>query len=183
MEESTFCNNAENFTQPKEENSVSYEENKSGDDSEGEDWETLFDDGKITAVPDNKDDSDDEDANVVDAKKRQAKYDATIGKAKIEQKRRHAIYAFNNHRLNKQLIALGYNFDSWTEKCEIAGSEEKALQEILGENSRKVIQKRTRKGETWETPEGMITWDKRVQQLEADEEHEQHDIAREFCFS
>ena len=180
VEESTFCNNAENFTQPKEENSVSYEENKSGDDSEGEDWETLFDDGKITAVPDNEDDSDDEDANVVDAKKRQAKYDATIGKAKIEQKRRHAFYAFNNHRLNKQLIALGYNFDSWTEKCEIAGSEEKALKEILDESSRIVKHRRTRQGETWETPEGMITWDKRVQQLEADKEHEQHDIAREF---
>jgi hypothetical protein len=182
VEESTFCiNSAENLTQPKEENSVSYVEDKSeGEDSEGEDWETMFDSGKIAAVPDKKDDSDDEDANVVEAKKRQAKHDATIGARKKEQEMRHANYAFKNHRLNKQLIALGYNFDSWTEKCEIAGSEEKALKEILDESSRKVIHRRTRQGETWETPEGMITWKKRVQQLEVDEEHEQHDIAREF---
>ena len=181
VEESTVCTkSAENQTQAKEENCVSYVEDKSGDDSEEEDWETLFDDGKITAVPDKEYDSDDEDANVVEAKKRQAKYDATIGARKKEQERRNAIYDFNNHRLNKQLIALGYNFDSWTKKCEIAGSEEKALEEILAESSRKLIHKRTQAGKTWATAEGMITWEKRVQVLEADENHEQHGPAREF---
>lgn len=166
----------------KNEKNKKEEKNDSGDnsegDSEGEDWENLS--PSDLNVPDNEDDSDDEDENVVEAKKRQAKYNATIGKAEIEQKRRHAIYAFDNHRLNKQLRALGYDFDSWTKKCENAGGEEKALKEILDESSRKVKHRRTKQGETWETPEGMITWDKRVQQLEADEEHEQHDIAREF---
>ena len=178
----------------KNEKNKKEKKNDSEVDSDPEDWEALLDNdeiapvpdngkitavpdnGKITAVPDNEDDSDDEDANVVEANEREA----TIRAREKEQERRNAIYDFNNHRLNTQLIALGYNFDSWTKKCEIAGSEEKALEEILAESSRKLIHKRTQAGKTWATAKGMITWEKRVQVLEADENHEQHEAAMEF---
>ena len=168
----------------KEKKEKKEKKNDSGNESTSDsEWMTLLQEDIIIDVTSKAmyDSDEDEDANLREAEEKRNRWkNSPAGMAEAAQKMRFAKNGFCNHSLYEYLTALGFTFETWAEKCENAGGEEKALQEILAESSGKVIHRRTKQGETWETPKGTITWDKRVQQLEANKKHPQYEAARKF---